>query len=322
MKDYIVHTNSQWERKTTVRLSIVTAIYNRVDLFKRTIESVLRQTSTSFEYIIVDDGSSDDVFTLVSTYMNRTTIPFLFIKKENGGAHTARNLGIRQARGEYLLILDADDELVNDAVDTYLRAWDSIPEHRRGEYREVVARNMDEYGRLLSIPFPEGINNMPKDIAQKKAQTGAHISVNRTDVLRNNPFDEPQGVTFVDENLLWIKLDRLYKSYYINDVTYIYHMDIDDSICHSKGKKKTVQHCINSLYNSRCYLELNKSFSLRYFKRVLMYTTFLHVLRILKETPSYSWNTKHIKGVINRMLIPIAWAPCYFMALEYIKNKM
>ena len=84
----------------------------------RTLDSVLAQTITDYEVIIVDDGSRDNGSEIVKEYANRESrIHYKY--KENGGVSSARNLGIHEASGEWLLFLDGDDEFTPDALETF-----------------------------------------------------------------------------------------------------------------------------------------------------------------------------------------------------------
>jgi glycosyltransferase involved in cell wall biosynthesis len=89
----------------TASVSVVVPTYNRGYCIAETIDSILGQTVTPLEVLVVDDGSRDDTRAVVS----RLPPPVRYIWRENGGSAAARNTGIREARGEYIAFLDADD---------------------------------------------------------------------------------------------------------------------------------------------------------------------------------------------------------------------
>lgn len=94
---------------------IITAIvpaYNGQAYLRRAIESILRQSRRVDEIIVVDDGSTDDTGQIVANYKDNVQ----YIKKENGGAATARNLGVSKAVGNWLAFLDQDDEWLPDKL--------------------------------------------------------------------------------------------------------------------------------------------------------------------------------------------------------------
>tara|TARA_B100001123_G_scaffold348286_1_gene397623 strand:+ start:1388 stop:2320 length:933 start_codon:yes stop_codon:yes gene_type:complete len=119
-------TTTQIMPNTTPRFSVVIPTYNRERLLPRTLDSVLAQTFTDYEVIVVDDGSTDATQQVVEQYL--PTNPHLrYHLQQNQGACAARNQGAKMARGNHLAFLDSDDE-----VDpTWLKAFaKSIDEHQ------------------------------------------------------------------------------------------------------------------------------------------------------------------------------------------------
>jgi glycosyltransferase involved in cell wall biosynthesis len=93
-------------------ISIIIPTFNREKLIAKTLDSVLIQTYHNWECIIVDDGSSDNSYTIIDKYLNKDN-RFHFTKRnrEPKGASTCRNIGTNMASGEYLIFLDSDDVL-------------------------------------------------------------------------------------------------------------------------------------------------------------------------------------------------------------------
>jgi len=98
-------------------ISIVVPAYNVSNFIKKTINSVISQSDTSFEVIIVDDGSIDNTYEVVQELLLlHKPQRFKLIKKENGGVSSARNKGIDEANGSYVLFLDGDDYISDDLI--------------------------------------------------------------------------------------------------------------------------------------------------------------------------------------------------------------
>lgn len=98
-----IQTNSTWNVVDKPYVTVITPVYNRQSTIKRAFESIQRQTFKNFEYIIIDDGSTDDSNAIARDFMNATNIPTMLITKGNGGVHSARNAGIKNARGGIFL---------------------------------------------------------------------------------------------------------------------------------------------------------------------------------------------------------------------------
>lgn len=88
-----------------MKVSVIIATYNRCELLKETIDSVLDQNFSDFEIILVDDGSTDNTRDMFSNYHSKVK----YYKQANGGVNNARNNGLKYARGEFIAILDDDD---------------------------------------------------------------------------------------------------------------------------------------------------------------------------------------------------------------------
>ncbi|WP_137887100.1 glycosyltransferase family 2 protein [Pseudomonas sp. 2FE] len=100
-------------------LSVVIPTYNYAGVLSRAVESVLSQLdAASAELIVIDDGSTDDTRQVLERLQADHPGRFRALSKANGGASSARNLGIRETSGDYLIFLDADDELAPTALAT------------------------------------------------------------------------------------------------------------------------------------------------------------------------------------------------------------
>lgn len=90
-------------------ISVIIPVYNRRNVINRAVESVIKQTFTNIEIILVDDGSTDDTFDIFKVYEAQDKRIRIY-KKNNGGVSSARNFGISKAEGLYIAFLDSDDE--------------------------------------------------------------------------------------------------------------------------------------------------------------------------------------------------------------------
>lgn len=98
--------------------SVVIPLYNKGALIKRTIDSVLSQSFQDFEIVVVDDGSKDDSAVFVKAYSDDRV---KYYYKANGGVSSARNYGIEKSTKDWIVFLDADDELLQNALETLRR---------------------------------------------------------------------------------------------------------------------------------------------------------------------------------------------------------
>lgn len=107
-------------------VSIIIPTYNRANVIKRAIDSVLRQTYDSYEVVVVDDGSTDETESVIAGIQD-ARIRYIALKENQGVAH-ARNIGIREARYDYIAFLDSDDEWLLDKLELQMRLFQNSTE--------------------------------------------------------------------------------------------------------------------------------------------------------------------------------------------------
>ena len=89
-------------------ITVITPTYNRKHTISKCYESLVKQTNDDFEWLVVDDGSTDNTKKLIDKYIKEKKINMRYIYKKNGGKHTALNVGINKAKGNLILILEKD----------------------------------------------------------------------------------------------------------------------------------------------------------------------------------------------------------------------
>ena len=120
------------------KISVVIPTYNRASLLDRALQSVMAQTRPADEIIVVDDGSIDGTAMLIeSTYKNSVE----YLCQPNRGVSSARNTGIRKAKGNWIALLDSDDEWKADKLESQLAALEKQPEYDFCHTNEIWIRN-------------------------------------------------------------------------------------------------------------------------------------------------------------------------------------
>jgi len=168
-----------------VNFSVIVPLFNKENTVSRSICSVLRQSYSLFELIVVDDGSTDSSAERVRSFQDSRVV---FVQKENGGPSSARNIGIAQARNKWVVFLDADDELERDALQTFA---DMISDYPGGD---VYAGNFyqSENGKrhLYSKRYGEGfLRNPYKSWFFHKLMPCAGTCVFDRQLLMDCPYD-------------------------------------------------------------------------------------------------------------------------------------
>ncbi|MGV4554347.1 glycosyltransferase family 2 protein [Ornithobacterium rhinotracheale] len=198
-------------------ISILTPTYNRANLLARVFESLQRQTDKDFEWIIVDDGSTDNTEEIIKTF-SPSTFDLYYFKKENGGKHTAINLGISKAKGDFTLILDTDDHLTPTAIE---QLKENIQKINDISVVAVATRRINPDGSIVGSGNFEKITSNSLDIRYKHNITGDLVEVFKTDILQKHPFPEIEGERFCPEALIWNRIAQKYKIDFYNYGFYV-----------------------------------------------------------------------------------------------------
>ncbi|MVW77411.1 glycosyltransferase family 2 protein [Bordetella sp. 02P26C-1] len=204
--------------------TVLTPTYNRAGTLHRVYESLLTQTCRDFEWLIVDDGSTDRTHEAVQAWQAQAPFPIRYIWQKNQHKKTAFNRGVREAQGEFIVALDSDDEIPADSLDILKEAWDSIAPAQREHYVGVTGLCARPDGAIVGDKFPQDVYDATSvDLYFRHRVRGEKFGTMRTDVLRRFPF--PENVAgFVPESLIWWAIARAgYQSRFINRVVRIYH---------------------------------------------------------------------------------------------------
>lgn len=196
--------------------TVFTPVYNRALLIGRVYQSLQRQTFKNFEWIIIDDGSSDDIVEVVSDMQrDNCGFPIKFERKLNGGKHTAHNRAIEIAEGELFTVLDSDDQLSADCLETVYQTWLLIKDNER--IVGIWGNDIDMDGNPIGSDFPrDGFVTNAIELRDVYKVKGDKFSIDRLSVLRQYPFPEYKNEKFITEAIVWNRMAIKYDIYCIN----------------------------------------------------------------------------------------------------------
>ena len=228
MLQYKDENTSNKNERYQYTFTVFTPTYNRAHTIERVYNSLINQTFRHFEWLIVDDGSSDNTEELIKKWINEDFINIRYYYQNNRGKHTAINKGVREAKGEFFLILDSDDSCVPESLERFKHNWDNIPEDKKKEFSGITVHCMDTSGNLIGDEFPKDIKDIsPLQMMSKFDIIGEKWGFHKTDIFRELPFLEIYGEKFIPEGLIWNRMASKFKVRYVNDVLRIYEYSTD-----------------------------------------------------------------------------------------------
>ena len=244
--------------KDNFMITVLTPTYNRGYIIDRAYKSLINQKNKNFEWLIVDDGSTDDTEKIIEKFIKENKININYLKKENGGKHTALNVGIKNAKGNYLIILDSDDKLTPNAISLihkYLLKYDKNDNICCLSFTRCYA-DRKKIGKAM--PENEIISNYI-DYRYNKNIYGDMAEVFKTKILKKYPFPTFKNEKFLSEAIVWNKIALDYDSVFINNPIYVGEY-LNDGL--SKNFFKLVyNNPIGAMENSNMFL--NKRFYLK-----------------------------------------------------------
>ena len=201
-------------------ISIILCTYNRGHLIERAIRSVFRQTWKDWELIIVDDGSTDGSGALLSSFARRTP-GVRYFRQENRGPASARNVGLRRARGEYVAFLDSDDEYTPGHLARMARY---LGDHRR---LDAVYGILKPVGPRTRQYVPD-VDHPGRRIHVSRCHATGTLLARRASLRLIGGF---RLVPFSEDYDLIRRLGRRCRIARVPFRTYRYHVDADHRLC-------------------------------------------------------------------------------------------
>ena len=237
-------------------ITVFTPTFNRAYIINELYKSLKNQTDKDFEWLVVDDGSTDDTEKFFAEVaLNEKEFEVRYIKQENGGKHRAVNRGVKEARGELFFIADSDDTLTTDAIEK-LKKWVATLGNDkkfagvsglRGYSDNSVIGGGGNGGTYVDA------TNLERG---KKNLLGDKAEAYFTDVLKKYPFPEFDGEKFVSEEVVWNKIaaDGYYIRWY-SEVIYFTEY-LEDGL--TKSANKYAENPQGTLYWAKGQLEYFK----------------------------------------------------------------
>jgi len=199
------------------KVSVIIPTYNRAGYVCEAIDSLLAQTYRDFEIVVVDDGSTDDTCEVLRKYGEQIR----YVYRENGGEATARNTGLRHARGKYIAFLDSDDVFLPWRLESHVPLFDDFPKAGmvwsksaffRGPWRSESYR-----GLCTSRPRLE-TEDIFEDLLlwRKKGMLIDGITVRSECFDAVGPFDE--SLTLAPDYDMWLRIAAHYPVLFLDTV--------------------------------------------------------------------------------------------------------
>lgn len=210
-------------------VTVFTPTFNRYNTLSRLYESLKKQTNKNFEWIIVDDGSTDNTKKMIEIWSTESKdISISYYYQVNSGKHVAINLGVKKAKGRLFFIVDSDDFLSCDAIEKIIDWSRELSDN--GNYGGIVGNKANFHGNIIGTTFKDKKMDLTFLERIQYGISGDKAEVFFLDVIRNYPFPVFEGEKFCTEALVWNRMaqDNI-KFRFFNEVIY-YVEYLDDGL--------------------------------------------------------------------------------------------
>ena len=249
-----------------MKYSIIIPVYNVEEYLDRCLKSILNQTYSNYEVIIVNDGSPDNSDNIIKSY-EKEDKRFKGYKKVNGGLSDARNYGLKYATGDYLIFIDADDYIENNYLE---KVNDVLEKNKDIDVLKFKIKLVDEGENLIRMENglnKEGVTSF-EELVKLEFLEPAWSYVYKLSFWKENNFTYLKGMIHEDFGLTPEILMKANKIYYLNSYLYNY-VQRNGSIMSSNNKEKIHKKAYDMLYQYDRLIKIN------YNKDTKVYKSFL-----------------------------------------------
>lgn len=285
-------------------VTVFTPTYNRRRLLPRLYESLCKQEYADFEWVVVDDGSTDETEDLIRTYIEESTFPIVYLYQKNSGKHIAHNTGVLNSRGEFFFCVDSDDQLKDShTLSELVSDWEK---HCNCDaIAGMISYKSDMNGNLLGKAFPESIQYATSvELVARYHSHGERTVIYKTELLRQNPYPSFEGEKFCPDSYISDRLSCRYK-FFLRRVI--------DEVCEyqSDGLSRSFLQLManNPKSFALCNMQLvdlEPTFFMR-LKRCIYYMGF----NFLSLDKSIKYSGKH------KLIVILAYVPGIILSLYY-----
>lgn len=171
--------------------TVFTPTFNRAHTLHRVYDSLKSQTFTDFEWVVVDDGSTDGTYQLIKDWQQSSEFPIVYLQQPNYGKHIAFNRGVKKAKGSLFLPIDSDDAFLPNSLSIMWHWWQLIPDNERQQYTGIVTLCQFENGQVCGDVFAaHPLDTNALNLRYKYKKRGETWGFHRTEILKNTHFQK------------------------------------------------------------------------------------------------------------------------------------
>lgn len=307
-----------------VSVSIIVPVYNAANTIERCVESVRKQSFTRWQLILVDDGSTDDTYSVCKGFEQEDS-RILVLRKENGGVSSARNAGISEATGTWIMFIDADDFIESDYLDKMLRATERSGNEAiamvRSNHKNMNGENVSIHG----INPVDGVCSVEEDLESIFVRYRLLFMVTcwaklfRRDILKNHNLRFVETIPVLEDYCFVLSYIKVLRGFNAS-----ISFSLADGYCHQTGdanslssRKFTFEEHLNILeevgscecnfaegqqYSTEIMQILFKACYIKFVETSKVAGSYRNFKRLRKKTSDLLGKAKHVDATLIRKI--------------------
>lgn len=307
LKDLTPNYHKVADQEYEYRFTVFTPVFNCENSIENVHKSLLNQTFQSFEWLIINDGSTDSSHEIIEQIIKTSTLRIHYLNN----SHNQHKMGcfiqaISLAKGEFILPFDGDDECFPNALEVLNDEYSIIPDDLKDNVCAVTGLCEDQCGNRIGDTYPTDpfYSDSFKSYAIEGI-SGEKWGFTKTSILRGIKINEKiKSNGLIPESLIWNLIAKEgYETKYINKTLRIYHINVENSLSSTSLKDRAFGSVIH------CVAMFNWFFKSSYLKSPRFFLKNLYVLLRASKYLSYGLKDylKSIDPIIVKVLIVILW---------------
>lgn len=244
-------------------VSVIIPVFNSQDYIEQTIYSVLKQSFTKLEIIVVDDKSTDETETIVKNLINKDNrIKYIQLEKNYGGPARARNVGIEKSNGSFIAFLDSDDIWKYNKIEECLKYSSNDIIHH---YEAFFTKNIKNISKICKPKYSK--KHIYKELLKNNLFSPSSILIQKY-ILLKHKFNESEQFNGVEDYELWVRIfkeERISVKLIKKDLTYyrLHNEGLSKNfIIHGRKERKLIRY----MFREFKFYSSPAMFFLKYFK--------------------------------------------------------
>ncbi len=233
-----------------IKVTVFTPTFNRSHVLKRCYLSILEQHRDDIEWLIIDDGSTDDTANIVKEFQNENKIKIRYIYQDNSGKQAAWNKAVENADGDYFIGLDSDDTLVADSINKLLLHSNVFEDKEIIGIRAISMNSEKMKPDSLYLYGYDGKSSWFKEF--RSGLRGERIDFFKTRILKKYLYPIKENINFIPEIWFYSTVSKEYCFYYSSIHVGIF---FDDEVTNRLSKSSIKKHAIGHYISRKALLE-------------------------------------------------------------------